>query len=130
MPVKSERKDDWCKECRRGYNRIWESKNREKRKVPRQTKEAAKKSRKKHRLKKYDLTLDQWNKMREDQNFKCFICETHEEKCQQNTLCVDHCHDTGKVRGLLCHTCNRSIGLLNDSVETLEKAILYLKGEL
>lgn len=42
-------------------------------------------------------------------------------------LVVDHCHDTGKIRGLLCHNCNRALGLLKDSVHTLESAIDYLE---
>lgn len=42
-------------------------------------------------------------------------------------LVVDHCHVTGKVRGLLCHNCNRALGLLKDSVDNLSKAIDYLK---
>ena len=45
-------------------------------------------------------------------------------------MSVDHCHDTMKVRGLLCHRCNCGIGLLNEDITVLEKAINYLKGEL
>ena len=46
----------------------------------------------------------------------------------KSTLNVDHCHETGKIRGLLCHNCNRALGLFKDNVEFLERAILYLKG--
>ena len=45
-------------------------------------------------------------------------------------LCIDHCHDTGQVRGVLCHECNTSIGKLGDTVESLEKAVRYLKREV
>lgn len=43
-------------------------------------------------------------------------------------LVVDHCHKTGRIRGLLCHNCNRALGLLQDDVGVLRKAIGYLKG--
>lgn len=46
---------------------------------------------------------------------------------QKYKLHVDHCHQTGKIRGLLCQKCNMALGLLNDSVEILETAIRYLK---
>ena len=42
-------------------------------------------------------------------------------------VCFDHCHDTGKFRGLLCHRCNTMLGLAKDNSQTLENAILYLK---
>ena len=52
----------------------------------------------------------------------CAICETKKRR-----LYVDHCHDTGLVRGLLCPACNTGIGLLGDNVETLLKAVSYLQ---
>lgn len=42
-------------------------------------------------------------------------------------LVVDHCHSSGKVRGLLCHNCNRALGLFQDSMSSLTRAIEYLK---
>ena len=48
--------------------------------------------------------------------------------CASDTkLCIDHCHDTGKVRGRLCSNCNRALGLFQDNVEFLESATQYLK---
>lgn len=51
------------------------------------------------------------------------------EMCQGKTakMAIDHCHDTGAVRGLLCGNCNTGLGLLGDTVESLERAIKYLK---
>jgi hypothetical protein len=67
----------------------------------------------------YGITLEEYNKM--DQN--CNICGASDEGRGFN-MNVDHCHDTGKVRGLLCNSCNRGLGLLGEN--NLEKAILYL----
>jgi hypothetical protein len=41
-------------------------------------------------------------------------------------MCIDHCHTTGKVRGLLCHACNRALGNFGDNIANLEQAIIYL----
>ena len=51
------------------------------------------------------------------------MAEHHKSK-----LVVDHCHATGKVRGLLCHNCNRALGLLKDKISVLKNAIQYLEG--
>ena len=56
------------------------------------------------------------------------VC-THsaEETDYQRRMHIDHCHDTGAVRGLLCHGCNTGIGSLNDDIELLQRAIDYLR---
>lgn len=63
----------------------------------------------------------------------CKICSTSIKfrdsgKEDASGLRVDHCHDTGKVRGLLCVTCNAGIGYLKDSPQLLRKAVDYLEG--
>lgn len=74
----------------------------------------------------YGITLDDYDKMFELQTGRCKICN----RTQPNKrLAVDHDHKTNKVRGLLCDSCNRAIGLLGDSEEVLLSAIKYLKGE-
>jgi hypothetical protein len=55
----------------------------------------------------------------------CEICGTGFEK--QRDICVDHCHSTRAVRGVLCTTCNAGIGMLKDDIGLLEKAIVYLR---
>jgi hypothetical protein len=80
---------------------------------------------------KYGIDYSDYQRMLEDQNHKCKVCggDGFKLKETQNLLLVvDHCHDTGNVRGLLCHNCNRGIGLLQDSVSNLESAIKYLEG--
>ena len=79
------------------------------------------------RLKKeYGITVEDYNNMFTSQNGECKICQTHQKDLKKR-LAVDHCHETGKVRGLLCQKCNLGIGHLNDSVSLLEKALSYLK---
>jgi hypothetical protein len=73
---------------------------------------------------KYNISLDEYNKILESQNNVCFICKKPEQK--QTNLAVDHCHTTGKVRGLLCTKCNTTIGLMDESIENLQSAINYL----
>jgi hypothetical protein len=76
--------------------------------------------------KKHGLTMEDFNQFLEDQDGVCAIC--HEfNGGRADRLNIDHCHTTGKVRGLLCHKCNRGIGLFKDSVENLQSAISYLQ---
>lgn len=79
----------------------------------------------------YGITFQDYMNMLEEQDHKCFLCggegfimnkEKHKLK-----LVVDHCHKTGKVRRLLCHNCNRGLGLFHDDPAVLLKAVDYLK---
>jgi hypothetical protein len=75
-------------------------------------------------LKRYGLTVEDFERMEAEQDGKCAICR---RSCATGqNLSVDHCHDSLKVRGLLCRNCNRAIGLLEDNVEWLANAIDYL----
>lgn len=74
------------------------------------------------RLKRrYGITLEDYEKMFKEQKGKCAICGIKKDK-----LDIDHCHRTNKVRGLLCGSCNRALGLLKDNTEFLNNAIRYL----
>ena len=76
----------------------------------------------------YGITLDDYNRMLKIQNNRCAICNgTETGRKDIKYFNVDHCHTTGKVRGLLCHGCNSGIGNMKDDVELLDKAIAYLK---
>jgi hypothetical protein len=75
--------------------------------------------------KNYGLTLEQYNEMLEVQGGRCAICGVLQTEVKM-TFRVDHDHTTGKVRGLLCHKCNVSLGLMNDNPEILQNAIKYL----
>ena len=70
----------------------------------------------------YNITEDDYANLYGDQSGKCAICETNNVR-----LVIDHNHDTGKVRQLLCDNCNRGIGLLKDNPEVVQKAADYLR---
>lgn len=73
----------------------------------------------------YSLTLENWNKMFDEQNGVCAICE---RACTtRKRLAVDHDHETGQIRGLLCNRCNISLGGFKDSLTLLQKAVKYLQ---
>lgn len=72
------------------------------------------------------ITEYEYLSMWEKQEGKCAICGIQEHRCIKGKLFIDHCHTTGKVRGLLCSSCNSGIGFLKDNIGTLLKAIEYL----
>ena len=74
---------------------------------------------------KYGLQPDQKQTMIEQQNNCCAICG-YKFGQKKGDMKVDHCHESGDVRGLLCDLCNRGIGMLKDNVENLQNAIQYL----
>lgn len=74
----------------------------------------------------YGLTLEQFASMQSDQKGLCLICDNPFGDNPKN-MHIDHCHSTGKVRGLLCHSCNIGLGKFKDDPELLTKAIEYLK---
>ena len=72
---------------------------------------------------RYGITESQYNDMFKSQQGACKICLAP----ATIKLAVDHCHRTGRIRGLLCSKCNHGIGLFQDSSALLEKASEYLK---
>lgn len=78
--------------------------------------------------KSFDISIEEYEQMLQRQGGMCLICQKPEQS--NKTLAVDHCHTTGRVRGLLCGKCNPAIGFLGDDVQIAERIISYLKGEL
>lgn len=72
----------------------------------------------------YGLTIEQYEGMLAEQNNKCSICDS--DLIPGIDTCVDHCHNTGAVRGILCSKCNKGLGLFLDSPERLYRAMEYL----
>lgn len=78
----------------------------------------------------YNLTLDEITSMHKAQDKKCKICGTaYDEVSKHGGLYIDHCHSSGKVRGLLCAKCNQLLGACGDSVVILQSAIDYLQKQ-
>jgi hypothetical protein len=77
-------------------------------------------------MKLYGVSEEQYTEMLSRQGGVCRVCKKTPEENKQR-LAVDHCHDTGKVRGLLCSTCNLGLGYFNDNIQLLTEAILYIK---
>lgn len=73
----------------------------------------------------YNITLEDYNKLFEEQNECCVICGKNQSEFSKK-LFVDHNHETGKIRGLLCYKCNACLGYFNDNISTFQKAIEYL----
>ena len=79
-----------------------------------------------HQLRRnFGITLVDYVEMLEAQDGRCKICKTNVPG-GKGSFHVDHCHNSGKVRGLLCQQCNVGIGHFKDNISTLASAILYL----
>lgn len=83
------------------------------------------KLRKQTLMKGYGLTLEDFDRMLEAHNHVCAICGKPESF--RENLTIDHCHTTGRVRGLLCTNCNSAIGKLGDTSVAVSKAVAYLQ---
>jgi hypothetical protein len=94
------------------YAKVWRGKN--------------KRASKSIDLKKmYGITMDQYEAMEAAQGGVCAICNDPPGGRYKN-LAVDHCHSTGKVRGLLCGSCNRALGFFRDDTDAIQRAVEYL----
>jgi hypothetical protein len=74
----------------------------------------------------FGISLEGYNNLLKQQNNGCALCGGG-PACRGKGFAVDHCHVTGKIRGLLCRGCNVGIGNLNDDPELLEKAAAYIR---
>lgn len=99
----------YCKDCQKIHNKSYQRNSDLKR--------------------KYGITEETYKIMFDFQNGKCAICGKEESATNQHglrPLVVDHNHETGEVRQLLCHSCNTAIGLMKEDTVTLANAISYL----
>ena len=109
-----------CQNCSKGLRRIWTEKG-----------QAQRNSQLK---KKYNLTLSDFDTLWIVFKGRCAICNIELRQTQKSrgqsldTVCVDHNHETGNLRGLLCNGCNKGIGLFKDDPEILNKAKEYLES--
>lgn len=71
------------------------------------------------------MSLEDYDIMFEEQKGVCAIC--HKKESRKEFLSIDHCHETGRVRGLLCTDCNQALGLLKDDTQVMLRAVQYLE---
>ena len=102
----------YCSPCRTEYSREYARKRRAK---------DSKGYRDSHYRRKYGISADEVKDMHRAVKNRCEICDDWHD-----TLSVDHCHSTGKVRGLLCKKCNLALGGFGDDPEKIKKALKYL----
>ncbi len=79
----------------------------------------------------YGISVEQYAALLIEQGGGCAACGSTKRVSRKGVeleLPVDHCHETGRIRGILCNECNRVVGLLGDSVHSIQRAIDYLNG--
>jgi len=103
----------YCKECTRQQNKA---------------RKRSREQNRKYNIQKYGITIDEYDALLEAQDGCCAVCGTLYPG-KQGRFCVDHDHTTGKIRGLLCATCNLGLGHFQDDVERLQLAIDYLNKQ-
>jgi hypothetical protein len=109
----------YCKQCRSSKVRDWKKAN----------PEAYKSINRKAQIKaKYGMSYADFDSFLNKQEHKCAICGTYNPNHISSQWRIDHCHNTGKVRGLLCSSCNLGLGHFKDSIEVLVSAINYLQN--
>lgn len=118
-----------CRPCKSKVNLEWSRKNPDKCKKYRQkTRKVHPEADRGYYLKRdFNLTIQEYNKLLKKQSFCCAICKKPQSEFKIN-LAVDHCHTTGKVRGLLCNVCNIGLGYFKDKKQLLFSAIEYLNN--
>jgi hypothetical protein len=109
----------YCKPCHKEARRQWHF-----------TAAGQKAHRRQTLRQKYDVSLEEYANLLASQNGVCAICQEPEKAKNRagsiRLLAVDHCHASGKIRGLLCFECNRGLGAFRDNPKLLSDAIDYL----
>jgi uncharacterized Zn finger protein (UPF0148 family) len=126
-------KENSIKRFENGDVKEWVQKNREKvnasnrKRYNSLSSEEKRKRNRRQQISLYGLTVEQYDAMLMEQNYVCAICNKSEKSSTRGVLFIDHDHKTGKVRGLLCDSCNRGLGYFYDNKSFLHNAIEYLK---
>lgn len=103
----------YCKPCKTSVTSEWINKNEDRVKAVAQ---------KANRRRRYNLTEEEYKNILNIQNYRCAICKIEID----HSAHIDHDHSSGRVRGILCHNCNKGLGMFRDSIEFLQNAIHYL----
>lgn len=107
----------YCKICFNSRNKKWMSENSDKLPTLEERRIYSRKI-------NFNISREDYQQMLVNQNNSCAICK----KEIGWEAAVDHCHTTGKIRGLLCRNCNLGLGGFKDNIETIRKAIEYVKN--
>jgi hypothetical protein len=135
--AQSKGKVHYCKPCQAAYMAAYYQKTKEtkRKKYLDENREAVARRKRSHYLRStFGITIEQYDEMHEAQNGLCLVCdepETVPDPRNPNSirrLAVDHCHTTGKVRGLLCQRCNMGIGYFRDNPLLLRAAADYAES--
>lgn len=118
-----------CKECNRAKAKNWQAENAERHESYWKARDANVEwrvgSQFKKRAKKYGLTPEQLQEMLDEAAGVCDLCK----RPPNHFLVVDHCHNSLKVRGILCEPCNQALGLLRDDISVIQRAVSYLQKD-
>jgi hypothetical protein len=110
--------DSRCKICSNKRTKIYYNINK---------KELIKKRVNTRYIQKYNMTSKQKKEMIKNQNYRCLCCGCDLRKIPQKLRCIDHDHVKNNVRGVLCHFCNLSLGMMNEDIEKLKLLIIYIE---
>ena len=111
-------KNTYCRPCCTARRTAWRKANPEK---------ETEHSRRYQLKRNYGMTLEQWDEMFEAQGGCCAVCGT-DEPGGKGTFHVDHCHDSGEVRALLCNGCNVALGMMDDDPERIRALADYAEA--
>jgi hypothetical protein len=126
-----------CKECRNPQSKSWRDKNPERVKETNRSSKLKRKEyysapdrkmkyRNSYLKKSFGITHEQYQEILVKQGGVCAICKKYRLAPNRLFMPIDHCHTTGKIRGILCNGCNQALGIFEDSRDLLENAIQYL----
>lgn len=138
MPIKDEAAR---KAYHKEYHAKWYKEHKEKRLIQIAEHAAGKpkewiqaKGRKHHLKRRYNITPEEYETKLASQDYKCALCgkdaNDNVRRGKVEPLYVDHCHKTNKLRDLLCHQCNSGLGQFKDNIESLLKAVDYLRKHM
>lgn len=127
-------KHTWCSECLRTYAAARRTDpavrmKHSERETARSKTIAGRRARTERTAKKFGLTVEEYARMLHAQDLKCASCSDILDLSGKKTHGVDHCHKTGRVRGVLCRHCNLLLGQAKDSIERLLLAVKYLQKD-
>ena len=118
---------EWAKQRVREYDRLYRARNKEKESARTKAWYAQNKDKVRSRElnRSFGITIEEYRRMLEDQGGKCAICGATDSRSGYNAnFAVDHCHKTKKVRALLCHPCNKELGIYEKHKEAMEAYVM------